>query len=552
MLNLRYYQDDAIEYFFRYTRENHGKHPLIVMPTGSGKSIVQAHIVKRMIDSPGTRVLLITHQQELIMQNHNELIDNLDGDMFIDIGIYSAGLNRRDTESRILFAGIQSVHGRALELGFFDMILVDEAHRINSTEAGTYRKFLKAEEEINPNIVIVGLSATPYRMKTGLLTEGKDALFDDICYECSITELINANHFRNRDKKQYLSNIISKNSVHKVDMDGVHIRGGEYVPGEMEKKFNVGDVVASAVNEIIELTHDRKKVLVFTAGIAHCESVYKEFLNHTNEVDYVHSKRTATENETSIDNFKSGRIKYLLNVDVLTTGFNEKAIDCIAIMRATMSPGLYSQIVGRGLRIAEGKIDCLVLDYGGNILRHGPIDKIEISMNQQTGKREVTTAPMKECPMCHSLIWLSARQCLDCGYEFPENDKHEKTASEEDILSRWKKPETMEVFDVIYRRHDKVGKPPSVRVDYKVGAITSYSEWVCIEHGGFARKKAEKWLKERTDQEIKTVDFFLEVCHGFRKPEKIIVDENGKFPSVIGYVFKDKEQELNERIAALI
>ena len=110
MLPLRYYQKEAVDLFFKYTEENWGKHPIIVMPTGSGKSLVQAYIVRHMLDYPGTRVLLLTHQQYLIQQNFSELMDNFGNDMFLDIGIHSAGLKRRDTRNRIIFAGIQSVY----------------------------------------------------------------------------------------------------------------------------------------------------------------------------------------------------------------------------------------------------------------------------------------------------------------------------------------------------------------------------------------------------------------------------------------------------------
>lgn len=552
MLKPRYYQADAVKSFFDYTLNEPGKHPLIVIPTAGGKSFIQALIVKRMLDFPNVRVLLITHQQELIRQNASELLGFLD-DRLLDVGIYSAGLKSRDTRNQILFAGIQSVHKRAWELGHFDIIMVDEAHRIPQKSIGTYRKFLDEMFKINPKIIIGGLSATPYRMKDGMLTEGDDAIFDDICHSTSIPELINPNHFKNRDQKQYLCNIISKNSINQADLTGVHVRGGDYVQGEMERAFNKNDLITRTVQEIKDLASNRKKILVFTAGIAHCEAVTEEFIRQGMEAKCIHSQKGDAENEETLNEFRND-LRILVNVDVLTTGFNQKNIDCICLLRSTKSPSLYCQIVGRGLRMHPDKENCLILDFGGNILLHGPIDKIEIKKNKE-GKGEIHTAPQKECPECHDVIALQTMICPSCGYVFPQKDKHSDTASMADVLSKWKKPTEFDVHDVYYSRHKKDGKPDSMMVEYACDEYRAvcFREWVCIEHTGFAKRKAVSWMKKRTDEDISTVTEALEKCKTFDKPLKIIVDENDKFPKISGCVFaprKTKEEIAAEKEAA--
>jgi len=533
MLKLRYYQRTALDKFFEYVAENHGKHPLIVMPTGSGKGPLQAAIIKRMLEYEDTRVLLITHQQELIKQNYIELEKIMDGEM--DAGVYSAGLNCRDLRNRIIFAGIQSVYKKAFALGKFDLILVDECHMVNAESSGMYRSFFDAMEIINPRIVIAGLSATPYRMKSGLLTEGKSALFDDIAYEVGVKELIDPNHFKNTLKKQYLSNIVSKNSVVKVDLEKIKKTAGEYNLQEMEKRFNIDEKVKAAVREIIEYSHNRKKVLVFTAGIKHCENVHAEFMLNFKTARMVHSGRTPEENEKTIKNFKAGKFKYLINVNVLTTGFNVPDIDCIAMLRATMSPGLYCQIAGRGLRMAEGKKDCLFLDYGNNVLRHGPIDMIT---PRGTNGRKTGKAPVKECPECHSLLHLSLRKCPDCGFEYPEQrPNHEKSAVSAELISTYKKPVEYMVNRVKYSKHTKKGKVTSIRVDYYIGFFQIISEWVCIDHEGFAKRKAVEWIEKRTEKNIKSVDSFMSLCQFVKAPKKIVVDENKRWPEIINYEF---------------
>ena len=542
MLQPRYYQQQAIDAFFNYTKNNWGKHPIIVLPTGAGKSLVQAYITKKILEYDNTRILLITHQQELIKQNYLELVENFNNEIFLDIGIYSAGLKCRDTNNRIIFAGIQSVYKKAWELGWFDVVIVDECHLIPHKGRGMYRNFMSEMIKINKNIVIAGLSATPYRLKDGFLCEGEGALFDEICHETTIKELINPNHPLNLDNTQYLCPLISpkKSMKSSVDLAGVHIRGGEYVPKEMQSAFQKDDLVCKAVKEIKEYTIDRNNVLVFTAGIAHCEEVCKKMDAQGMDARFIHSQQADEINEQNIKDFKNGIFKYLINVDKLTTGFNKKSIDCIVLLRSTLSPGLYSQMCGRGLRLHITKENCLILDFGGNILKHGPIDKIEVRSNKKTGTKEIQTAPQKECPQCQTLLHLSCMECIDCGYIFPSKDKHEDKASKAEILSVWKKPEEIDIERICYWRHEKKGKPDSLRVDYYLNQFDKYSSWICIEHGGFAGTKAQQWLKNVTDMEINTVSDALDNCKNFREPVKIIVDTNGKYPNITGYIFDNE------------
>ena len=552
-MKLRYYQDEAVRAFFAYTSDNYGKHPLIVIPTAGGKSLVMATIVQKMIEYDGTRVLLLAHRSELLKQNYMELSELLENQLslFNDIGIYSAGLKMRNTRNRILFAGIQSVHGKAYELGYFDLILVDEAHRISNERQGTYRKFLADMQKINPKIIIGGLSATPYRMKSGILCEGKDKIFDDICYAATIPELMKSTHFKNKDGKQYLCEIISKNSLNVADLDSVHIRGGEYVQNELEDVFNVGELIDRTVKEIISLTPDRKKIMVFTCGIDHCESITRCLKYYGQTAEYIHSKQGNEKNDKIIQEFKDGKIKFLVNVDKLTEGFNEKRIDCICMVRATKSPGLYYQICGRMLRMHPDKENGLYLDYGQNIKRFGPIDKIEIRKNKE-GKSEVHTQPMKACPKCNTVLPISTVICPECGFVLVDDTpKHDDKASEKDIISKWKKPEEYIVTHANYFKHDKQGKISSMRVDYYNDYNKIVSEWICVLHPGYAGKKAWKWLRDRSDikpENISKIEDLIYLKEKIRVPEKIFIDYNDKFPKIIRYVFPVLTEQEKEKL----
>lgn len=535
-MNLRYYQKQAIDAFFNHASLNSGENPLIVLPTGTGKSLVNAEIVRIVVDQ-GARVLCITHQKELIKQNYNEFKEL---EPMSDVGIYSAGLKKRDTEHRIIFAGIQSVHSKAYYLGRFDLIIVDEAHLIPQKAEGTYRKFLSDCKQINKNIIILGLTATPYRMRGGMLTHGSDAIFQKIIHETPISELIDASHPFNLDKKQYLTRPVSKKTSNKADMRGVAKRAGDYVESEMEKRFMTDDLVERSVNEIIEQTENRSKVLIFTSGINHAHAVID--LLPLGYAGIITSKQTGKQNDQAIEDFSSGQIKYLVNVNVLTTGYNEKAIDCVVLLRKTLSPGLYVQMIGRGTRLFPGKEDFLVLDFGGNIDTHGPIDKIDVR-NPEENKNREQGAPIRECPECMSILHISLKVCPDCGYVFPEPKRHEETASDSPIISQKKEPEIHEVSKVMYYRHKKDGKPDSMLVQYLCGEYDAFQEWVLLDHGGYPRQKAKDFLAMVCPKglSVENVDEMLEAARNgfFRAPTHIRVDHNGKFPRITDYALPD-------------
>jgi len=177
----------------------------------------------------------------------------------------------------------------------------------------------------------------------------------------------------------------------------------------------------------------------------------------------------------------------------------------VALVRPTMSPGLYYQMVGRGFRLAPGKTDCLVLDFGGNVLRHGPVDAIRIKTPGQ-GDGE---APAKECPACNALIHAAYGVCPECGHEFPDpaTRTHEARASTEGILSGQTTSEEHRVSETTWHIHRKRGDasggaPPTMRVEYRCGFNTYHREWVCFEHEGYARRKAEQWWRTRSREAI--------------------------------------------------
>lgn len=239
MLKLRPYQQSAIAAIYSYFEDKNGN-PLVVIPTAGGKSLVMASFIDGVLKAwPDQRILVVTHVRELIAQNHAEMLGLWPE---APAGIYSAGLGRRDADARILFAGIQSVHRRPAEIGHCDLVLIDEAHLIPGKQSTMYRRFLERMQRINPKLKVIGLTATPFRLDSGMLHEGDNALFSDIAYEVSVRDLI---------EDGYLSPLVSKQPGTKLDVSGVGTRGGEFIARDLEKAVDKDAITRAAVDEII-------------------------------------------------------------------------------------------------------------------------------------------------------------------------------------------------------------------------------------------------------------------------------------------------------------
>ena len=515
MLSLRPYQQAAIGAIYAYF-EDHKGNPLIVIPTAGGKSLVLAAFSEGVLKVwPDQRILIVTHVRELIAQNHAEMIGLWPE---APAGIYSAGLGRREADARILFAGIQSVHRRAMEIGHCDLVLIDEAHLIPVASATMYRRFLGELTAINPKLKVIGFTATPYRLNSGLLHEGDGALFTDIAYEVSVRDLIDGG---------YLCPLVSKQPKTKLNITGVRTRGGEFIASELQAAVDQEVITRAAVSEIITYGEDRKSWLAFCSGVDHARHVAEEFRRHGISCETIFGHTQKDERDGIIAAFKRQEIRALASMGVLTTGFNAPAVDLIAMLRPTKSAGLYVQMAGRGTRLAQGKQNCLVLDFAGNVSRHGPIDLVR---PKRPGEGGDGVAPTKVCPECDSIVPLAASECPDCGFVFPARQvKIAPTAATLPVLSP-KHPPWLAVTDVMYVRHEKAGGLPSLRVTYRCG-LTAYSEWVCFEHSGYARRKAEEWWQLRAPG----TPFPFSVAEALarraelRRPSAIMVETVGRF-----------------------
>lgn len=493
-MTLRPYQIEAVEAVYHYLR-GHDDNPCVVCPTGAGKSLIIARICRDAVVQWGGRVLILAHVKELLEQARDKL-DGVCPDLHV--GIYSAGMKRRDTAHPVIIAGIQSIYQKAEQLGHFDLVIVDEAHMIPMGGDGMYRRLLTDMCRINPHLRVIGLTATPFRMASGpICVPPPEGILNAICYEIGVRELI---------RDGYLSPLKSKAGKRKADFRGLHIRGGEFIPDEVESLMDDEPLVRSACAEIVEQTTSggRHSVLIFAAGVPHARHVQRVLGEMGHECGFVCGDTPGIFRDEILRRFRDGELKYLVNVNVLTTGFDAPGIDCVVLLRPTNSPGLMYQMIGRGFRLHPRKRNCLVLDFGGNVMRHGPVDAVRVTDAPSKGTGET---PVKECPQCQALIALGYATCPECGSEFPppERNAHEATADASGILTGQVTINEYEVRNVYYCVHVKRGAPPdaprTMRIDYEIGYLQQQSEWVCFEHprGGYARQKAEAWWRMRSN-----------------------------------------------------
>ena len=535
MIELRPYQQEAIDAVHEFVCTQQGN-PCVSASTGSGKSVMMAALIRKWKqESPWIRGCVLAHRRELVIQNAEKL-RAIYPEARRDIGIYSAGLGKRDYDSPILFASIDSIYKKSGEFQPFDFLFIDEAHRIPPAGEGKYRTFIKGCQKFNTALRAIGWTATPYRMVGGAICH-KDHLLTNLVYETKITELINDG---------YLCKLRSKVGAVQPELTEVRRNsGGDYILNSLSAATNKADIVQSAVAEaarIIKEEH-RKAIVFFCVNIEHCKRVSGELRKHGIYAPYLTGKTKQQDRDRLIRDFKAGRLQAVCSINILTEGYNAPHIDCIVLLRPTLSPGLFSQMVGRGLRPYPNKRDCLILDFAGCIDEHGPIDLLG------DGQRVVTAT----CSQCRESFSRATRKCPQCGWEIPtqeverleaverERRMHGDKASGESILSDELK--ILKVDTVYVSRHRKPDSPDSIRVQYRCG-MGVYREWICLDHEGYAGRKAQAWWRERfgaagTASKIMTVEdalgnlFLTQTILEYTKT--ITVKRAGKFLEIIAY-----------------
>ncbi|KAA8995249.1 DEAD/DEAH box helicase [Affinibrenneria salicis] len=391
--SLRPYQQEAVAATLAWFRR-HTEPALIVLPTGAGKSLVIAELAR----VARGRVLVLAHVKELVAQNHGKY-----SALGLEADIFSAGLQQRASSGKVVFGSVQSVARNLAQFDqAFSLLIIDECHRISDDKESQYRKIIQHLQQANPQLRILGLTATPYRLGKGWIYQyhyhgmirGDDqCLFSDCIYELPLRYMI---------KHGYLV------PPQRLDMPVVHYdfsrlarsSGGLFSESELNQEIRRQQrVTPHIIRQVMDYAADRKGVMIFAATVEHAREVHA--LLPAGQAALISADTPADERDALIEAFKRQTLRYLVNVAVLTTGFDAPHVDVIAILRPTESVSLYQQIVGRGLRLAPGKQDCLILDYAGN-----PHDLYtpEVGSNRPHGDSQ----PVQVfCPQCGfaNLFW---------------------------------------------------------------------------------------------------------------------------------------------------
>ncbi len=512
----RYYQVEAVEKTLECLWNEPGENPLIVMPTGSGKSPVISWISRAcLMRYQDLRIVVATHVKELVGQNA-ETMRNLWHNA--PYGIFAAGLNMRQSAMPISFVSIQSAVNCTALFGKVNILIIDEAHLIPPGETAMYRKFIDGLRKLNPKLVIIGLTATPFRTGSGMLTNS--GIFTKIVFDYSGRE-----KFVKLIEEGYLSNLISAQTDFQFDVSQVPKVADDFNKKALQAAVNKAALTEKALLETFQRAKGRKKILVFCAGIDHVNDTVDMLRHYGESAAGVHSKMTAATGtrDDNIAAFKtrgSNGIRWLVNDGVLTTGFDYNGIDCIVLLRPTSSVVLHVQILGRGTRpmYADGfdretiigrlaaidaseKQNCLVLDFSGNTARLGPINDPKIPKQKGKGSGEV---PIKICPVCRCYQHTAVRKCdglladgTVCGYDFPFETKLETAASTARMIAK----DAMEMYwfkvdRVEYEKDQKPFQPARMLVHYCCG-MRRFTEQVAIEHDRYPGKLARDWWRIR-------------------------------------------------------
>jgi len=569
MSTYRQYQVDAVSATLKALKAGAACKTIISLPTGSGKSHVLCLLIEELIklyteehNNPAPSVLVLSHNKEILTQDHKILTSHF-AKSRTAIGLHSAGLGVRERE-QITVAGIQSIY--KADGWTPDIVIIDECHLVPRTGEGMYRSFLAH----HPDARLIGLTATPYRAKHGLLHKGEGALFNAISFDMS-----NLVGFNQLVMDGYLSKLLSRNAKDRFNVEGVKVVGGEYSVADLADRFDRDAIVKSAIKEVVAVGARYKTWLIFAIDIAHAENITEELRQHGISAKCVHSKTSKEERVQAIEDARRGNVTALVNVNILTTGVDLPNIDLIVLLRPTMSPVLHVQMLGRGARVVyapgydtstkEGRLDainkgpkpfCRVLDFAGNIERLGPINDIHV---RAKGKGKKGGQFVKTCNACDTLCHPRVTVCPFCGAEFKflqkittQSDRHNDaiiSSRKKEVADYW-----VPVASVEYNMHKAAGTgKPSLRVTYKTSKgllAASYSEWVCYGRPGLMGRRALTWVRNRWrghgSLPANLSELYLN-SNLLHTPTEVLISVNSDngFPSVV-----DARFEWNKNIAA--
>lgn len=526
MPTLRPYQEAGLQALWSYFMTKKGN-PIIAWPTGTGKSYLPAEFIRRTMQCyPNQRFLMVTHVSTLIKQNYAKMLEVWEN---APIGIFSAGLKRKDILDPIIFGGIQSMVKIAAAFGHRDICFVDEAHLVSPEETSSYQKFFGILRGINPNLKIIGLSATPYRIGQGMITDG--GLFTDVCHDLTSLE-----NFNQLIADGYLAPLTPKRTQIELDISNVGTQHGEFIASQLQHEVDKAEITWKALQETIYYGQNRRSWLIYATGIEHANHIAEALTKLGIECASVHSKQSEEYNVAALKAHKELRLRAIVSFSKLTTGLDHPAVDLIVMLRPTMSVALWVQMLGRGTRPCEDKKDCLVLDFAKNTMRLGPINDPCIPRKKGDKTGEI---PIKICEACGVYNHISARICDACNHPFEFKVKILERAGTEELIKNYEAPvvETFDVTWVTYAKKQKTGKAPYIMVTYFAG-LNGFKEFIFPENHKFPKSYVDWWRMRSKIEPPKITDEAMKHISELRAPKRIRVHVNRmlagrNFPEVL-------------------
>lgn len=412
-MKLREYQQEAIdEIIASFCRQEN--YVLFQAATGAGKTIVLSHLIKHCQTKwDNIKILVLAHRSILITQTQDKLLAVWPE---ADIGIACASVQKdKNIDAPIVIASIQSIYNRT-DLPTFDLVIIDECHRLpEKSKRSMYGHLLDGLLIKKEKLRILGLTATPYRLGQGYIYGGdckkpEDNWFPKLNVQIDIRKL---------QEEKFLCEYKYWLAIHDIpdDIKNVAVSAGEYDMKEAGDIMSKPKHLMSIIKTLRAHAENRAKVVLFCTTISHAEKVKEIIEENFGPCNSIHSNMSDKDRVRSLDEFHFGDVRFLTNVNVLTEGWDFPELDCVVLCRPTKSTALYVQMVGRCLRIAEGKTDSLVLDLVDCYSDHGSIKKPKVS---HAVDRDIEgEAPEKLCENCGAICHLAVKECPECGYVFP-------------------------------------------------------------------------------------------------------------------------------------
>jgi DNA repair protein RadD len=448
------------------------------------------------------------------------------------VGVNSAGLGRRDTAQPIIVAHPLSIVRNVKALGKRHVVAIDEVHNVSrKQESSTYGKIISQLRAAVPDLRILGLTGTAYRLDSGLLWDmwrGVPSLWDAPVSSYNMLDGI---------RDGYLVPVIARRPAVVLDVSGVGEAGGEFVEKQLQKAVDKDELNEAIVEDIIKQTYDRNSVIVFATGIEHAEHLHELFVEKGASAVVVHGEMADAQRDERIDYFRRGAAKFIINVGILTTGFDHPPCDCAALVRPTKSKGLLVQAVGRIMRAHPGKANSLALDYAGNFTRLGVIDQLaESKVAGAPGK-----PPTKTCPDCDAIVAASKLRC-ECGHEWEKGAPAlTSIATDAAVLSTQQTAKWFDVKNQHFSLHsrrmpDGTQAPASLRISYWCGGSINASEFLAFNSprpgGQFMARN--KWRQRSVGVDVPaTSEDALGMTADIRVPARIQLRKDGKYWEVV-------------------